>query len=94
MEEFEKEVYRLDDDIKLENKDYVLTDEQRGVLDKVCFDKFKPYLLYGVTGSGKTLVYIKLIEEVLRQGKEAILLVPEISLTPQVVEIFKKDLVK
>ncbi len=88
--EFEKEVYRLDDDIKLENKDYVLTDEQRGVLDKVCFDKFKPYLLYGVTGSGKTLVYIKLIEEVLRQGKEAILLVPEISLTPQVVEIFKK----
>ena len=90
LEEFEKEVYRLDDDIKLENKDYVLTDEQRGVLDKVCFDKFKPYLLYGVTGSGKTLVYIKLIEEVLRQGKEAILLVPEISLTPQVVEIFKK----
>ena len=90
LEEFEKEVYRLDDDIKLENKDYVLTDEQRGVLDKVCFDKFKPYLLYGVTGSGKTLVYIKLIEEVLRQGKEAILFVPEISLTPQVVEIFKK----
>ena len=90
LEEFEKEVYRLDDDIKLENKDYVLTDEQRGVLDKVCFDKFKPYLLYGVTGSGKTLVYIKLIEEVLRRGKEAILLVPEISLTPQVVEIFKK----
>ena len=90
LKEVLKEVYRLEDDTEIEKKDYVLTDEQREVLDKVCFDKFKPYLLYGVTGSGKTLVYIKLIEKVLKQGKEAILLVPEISLTPQVVEIFKK----
>ena len=85
-----KEVYRLDDDTILEKKDYVLTLEQEKVLNSVRLDCFKPYLLHGVTGSGKTLVYIKLIEEVLKQGKEAILLVPEISLTPQVVSIFKK----
>lgn len=88
--EFEKEVYRLDEDIVLEYKDYVLTSEQKNVINKVKLDNFKPYLLHGVTGSGKTVVYIKLIEEVLKKGKEAILLVPEISLTSQVINIFKK----
>ena len=90
LSEFLKEVYRLDDDIEVEKKDYNLTIDQKKVIQSIKFDTFKPYLLYGVTGSGKTLVYIKLIEEVLKKGKEAILLVPEISLTPQVTEIFKK----
>ena len=89
VREVAKEVYRLDDDVKMHHNNYSLTSEQQSVLDKVRLDIFKPYLLHGVTGSGKTLVYIKLIESILNSGKEAILLVPEISLTPQVVEIFK-----
>lgn len=85
-----KEVYRLDDYDEIQKLNYELTLEQKDVLKEISLDKFCPYLIHGVTGSGKTYVYIKLIEEVLKKGKEAILLVPEISLTPQVVSIFKK----
>ena len=49
---------------------------------------FHAFLLHGVTGSGKTEIYLKAIEEVVKQGKEAIVLVPEISLTPQTIERF------
>jgi primosomal protein N' (replication factor Y) len=50
---------------------------------------FKPFLLHGVTGSGKTELYVRAIEEVVRQGKEALVLVPEISLTPQTIRSFQ-----
>jgi primosomal protein N' (replication factor Y) len=50
---------------------------------------FHSFLLHGVTGSGKTEIYLRAIEEVVRQGKEAIVLVPEISLTPQTIQRFK-----
>lgn len=49
----------------------------------------KAFLLHGVTGSGKTEIYLRAIEEVVKQGKEAIVLVPEISLTPQTIQRFK-----
>ncbi len=50
--------------------------------------EFAPYLLFGVTGSGKTEIYLRAIEETLRRGRQAIVLIPEISLTPQTVHRF------
>jgi len=50
---------------------------------------FHAFLLHGVTGSGKTELYLRAIAEVVRQGKEALVLVPEISLTPQTIEQFR-----
>jgi primosomal protein N' (replication factor Y) (superfamily II helicase) len=59
------------------------------ILHNVEENAFKTFLLYGVTGSGKTEIYLQSIQRVLEKGKEAIVLVPEISLTPQMVNRFK-----
>lgn len=70
----------------------ILSDEQQTVFDSIAplilSDKPEAALLYGVTGSGKTSVYLRLIEETVLAGKTAIVLVPEIALTPQTVSIF------
>lgn len=67
-----------------------LTKQQNDIVDEVTssFGKSETYLLYGVTGSGKTEVYMSIIENVIKEGMEAIMLVPEISLTPQIVGKF------
>ena len=65
-----------------------LTPTQQQAVDTILTDKNKRFLLHGVTGSGKTEVYLNVIENVLKTGKTAIMLVPEISLTPQVIRIF------
>ncbi len=64
--------------------------EQQKVYNSILasFNKFHTFLIYGVTGSGKTLIYINLIKAVLKNKKTAILLVPEISLTEQIINIF------
>ncbi|WAM32600.1 replication restart helicase PriA [Caldicellulosiruptor naganoensis] len=75
---------------------YGLTDEQNRALDviKTAFDEgvYKNILLFGVTGSGKTEVYIQAMKYVIEKGKSVILMVPEISLTPQMIESVKNRL--
>ena len=76
-----------------EDQAHTPTDRQNDVIRTLAcaFDAGpkEPFLLHGVTGSGKTLVYIELLNHVLAQGKGAIVLVPEISLTPQTVARFR-----
>ena len=60
------------------------------IFDSIHQKEHKTFLIHGVTGSGKTEVYLQSIAEVLKEGKEAIVLVPEISLTPQMVQRFKE----
>ena len=97
----EKNVIRvIEEDVKHEINTSILenntklSEHQQKIYDRISenFDseKFNEYLLHGVTGAGKTEIYIKLVEAVLKEGKDAIILVPEIILTPQIEKKFRK----
>lgn len=73
-----------------ENNSVVLTPLQNKVVNAIKSNPNSSFLLHGITGSGKTEVYMNIIEDTINNGKTAIMLVPEISLTPQVLFNFRK----
>lgn len=94
-EYFEKEIYRTPYANLSENGD--MAEIRLSKIQQRAYDAYEPMLktggaglLYGVTGSGKTQVYLKLIDRALEFGRDVIVLVPEISLTPQMLGIFHK----
>ena len=91
---FEKQVFRTPNKIKVipQKNEIILTDEQQsafdGLLSKFQSEKAEVSLLYGVTGSGKTSVFLRLVDEISAKGRGVIVMVPEIALTPQMIDIF------
>ena len=83
--EINREVSFIEED----NKSIELTTDQDKAVNEIIHSNDMKYLLYGVTGSGKTEVYIELIKKCIKSGKTSIVLVPEIALTPQIVARFK-----
>lgn len=94
--EFETEVFRTvgsDSGERISPNDIILSEEQQNAYDEI-FSNVKEkipsvFLLHGVTGSGKTSVFEKLISETVKTGRKAMLLIPEIGLTPQVLSRFR-----
>jgi len=87
-----KEVFRRPEVRIYEKKQFVLSNEQQKVFEGLCqllkHNEPQAALLYGITGSGKTNIYIRLIEHCLKASQGVILMVPEIALTPQLVSVF------
>lgn len=95
-EEYEMEVFRHVEDFsegRADVNDTILSDEQQSaydaVFEQVQLQKPAVFLLHGVTGSGKTSVFEKLISDTVQTGRQVIMLIPEISLTPQILKRFR-----
>ncbi len=91
---FFKEVYRKVEPLyKSEKKDIVLNEEQTFAYNRIInsFGSYHTFLLHGVTGSGKTEIYIKAMKKMIEMNKTVIFLVPEISLTPMMMSRFKAE---
>ena len=90
LNSYQREVLRCREIVPNQNAEPIILNEEQqsafhGLEDTLLASKSKPALLHGVTGSGKTAVYIRLIQSCIDQGKQAVLLVPEIALTPQLL---------
>lgn len=88
LERIYYEENRTPKSLDIENKKIELTLEQQNALNEILGPE-KSFLIHGVTGSGKTELYMRVIEDSLKRGKNAIMLVPEISLTPQMLGVFR-----
>ncbi|MGL4947677.1 MAG: replication restart helicase PriA [Cetobacterium sp.] len=89
IKEFDKDKLKIEGEAQKVQKDTELNAEQKKVKDGIENSSKKHFLIRGVTGSGKTEIYIQLIKRALERGSGSIFLVPEISLTPQMVKRFK-----
>ena len=89
IEKYSEEYYRIDDNNEIEDL-VTLNPDQLNAYNEIKESSKDVVLLNGVTGSGKTEIYMHLIKDSIDSGKGAILLVPEISLTPQIISRFKK----
>ena len=87
----EREFEELEEIKKITSKDVELTERQKEVVENIENLDKKYFLIRGITGSGKTEVYIKLIKDALKEKKGSIFLVPEISLTPQMKDRFARE---
>jgi primosomal protein N' (replication factor Y) len=95
LRKIRKKIYRSNQiQYEEENKNFTFTNDQKKVFDEIqksiSKEKFITHLVHGVTGSGKTQIYIESISEVYKKKKSAIVLIPEISLTPQTVSRFQR----
>ena len=88
VKEVKVKKYRINSDDKKKKSNIKLNDDQINAVNKVNLKENKTYLIHGITGSGKTEVYMNLIDKVLDLNKSAIMLVPEISLTSQMINRF------
>lgn len=92
-EYYDDEVFRMPKSAVSEKREITLTAEQQQAYDDLSAlyrsDKAEVSLLYGITGSGKTSVFFKLIERAAADGKDVIVMVPEIALTPQMIAMFR-----
>lgn len=84
----ENKIYKNSIEKTSSYKKLKLNKEQKEVLDNILSSENNKFLIHGITGSGKTEIYLQLVENMLEQGKSSIILVPEISLTPQTIERF------